>query len=105
METINTLPEDDPDEQSPADRVLGTLAYMAPEQANGWVKNIDPKSTVFGLGGIRSQTLTDNCPAIKRNSWKSMAIEPTPDRGHSATTHRSSPAYPLGGDDILDGVR
>lgn len=42
--------------------VLGTAAFMAPEQARGDVEEIDPRSDVFGLGAILCSILTGAPP-------------------------------------------
>jgi serine/threonine-protein kinase len=38
--------------------VVGTFAYMAPEQANGRVEELDPRADVFGLGAVLCEVLT-----------------------------------------------
>jgi serine/threonine-protein kinase len=42
--------------------VLGTPAYMAPEQARGEVDSLDERSDVFGLGGLLCIILTGDPP-------------------------------------------
>jgi tetratricopeptide (TPR) repeat protein len=42
--------------------VLGTLGYMAPEQARGEVDRLDERCDVFGLGAILCQVLTGKPP-------------------------------------------
>jgi tetratricopeptide (TPR) repeat protein len=50
------------DSQTQAGSILGTLAYMAPEQAAGEVGKVDPRSDVFGLGAILTVILTGAPP-------------------------------------------
>jgi tetratricopeptide (TPR) repeat protein len=48
--------------ETKAGSILGTLAYMPPEQANGDVALLDRRADVFGLGAILCEILTGKPP-------------------------------------------
>jgi serine/threonine-protein kinase len=51
-----------------AGSLLGTPAYMPPEQANGDVANLDRRADVFGLGAILCEILTGKPPYVGQSS-------------------------------------
>jgi serine/threonine-protein kinase len=51
-----------------AGSLLGTPAYMPPEQANGDVALLDRRADVFGLGALLCEVLTGQPPYVGRSS-------------------------------------
>jgi serine/threonine-protein kinase len=51
-----------------AGSLLGTPAYMPPEQANGDIANLDRRADVFGLGAILCEILTGKPPYVGRSA-------------------------------------
>ncbi len=50
-----------------AGSMLGTPAYMPPEQANGDIAHLDRRADVFGLGAILCEILTGKPPYVGRS--------------------------------------
>ena len=48
--------------------ILGTPAYMAPEQASGDIAHLNRRADVFGLGAILCEILTGKAPYVGRSS-------------------------------------
>jgi serine/threonine protein kinase/formylglycine-generating enzyme required for sulfatase activity len=54
--------------------IQGTLVYMSPEQARGWVDEIDERSDVFGLGAILYEILTFRPPYEGKSAREILAL-------------------------------
>jgi serine/threonine-protein kinase len=52
--------------------VLGTPAYMPPEQARGKIDGLDERADVFGLGAILCEILTGQPPYVGRDRFALM---------------------------------
>ncbi len=52
--------------------MLGTLRYMAPEQAAGRVQEITAASDVYGLGGVLYELLAGTPPFVGESDWLTL---------------------------------
>jgi serine/threonine-protein kinase len=57
-DTIRTVRTEANGHSSADGLVVGTFAYMSPEQATGQVEHLDPRADVFGLGAVLCEVLT-----------------------------------------------
>ena len=64
---VSTWRSEEPGSNSMTGSIMGTPAYMPPEQATGHVESLDERSDVFGLGAILCEILTGEPPYVADN--------------------------------------
>ena len=79
--------------------VLGTPAYMAPEQARGDVEAIDARTDVFALGAMLYHVLTGQPPFVGPTSMAMLAMAMT---GERKALSDAAPEVPAALRDIVD---
>ena len=70
----NFITPSTPPQETAAGTVMGTSAYMAPEQARGEVDTLDARCDVFGLGGILCEILTGAPPFAEQTSMQNVVL-------------------------------
>jgi len=73
-------------------QVLGTPAYMAPEQAAGRLDAVGPASDVYGLGAILHEILTGKPPVEGTDTTEMLRLVITEPRPRARTLRPDTPA-------------
>ncbi len=79
---------DDPELRTQSGTVMGTPAYMAPEQARGEIDRIDRRADVFALGAMLCQILTRRPPYSGRSSQELLLKAARADLGETPESLR-----------------
>src|SRR5207302_6980270 len=67
-------------DQTQTGMILGTPSFMAPEQAEGNVRLVGPRTDIYGLGAVLYATLTGQPPFQAESGWQTtrQVIETPP---------------------------
>ena len=80
---VATLRSTGDSDLSQAGSVLGTPAYMAPEQARGETESVDRRADVFALGSILCEILTGKPAFVGGSAREILAIASRADTAHA----------------------
>ncbi|QDU21145.1 protein kinase domain-containing protein [Urbifossiella limnaea] len=84
----------DPSSQTRAGSLLGTPAYMPPEQAKGEIDRTDTRSDVFALGAMLCELLTGRPPYWAATAQEVVALSITAQLGPAFERLDASPVDP-----------
>ncbi len=73
-ESVLSNAKPQPEGRTRAGSIMGSPAYIAPEQARGEVEYLDERCDVFGLGAILCEILTGKPPFAAGNSRESLRL-------------------------------
>jgi serine/threonine protein kinase len=79
-----------PEDRTRAGQVMGTPAYMPPEQARGELDRVDERADVFALGGILCAILTGKPPYTGTAGWIVLQKAAHADLGEALTRLRNA---------------
>ncbi len=68
-------------EATQAGSLVGTPAYMSPEQAAGWLDLLGPASDIYGLGATLYHLIVGR-PPISSSTWAIFSPRSSPARSH-----------------------
>jgi serine/threonine protein kinase len=71
--------------ETEAGTVLGTPAYMPPEQGEGQVQQLDERCDVFALGAILCEILTGKPPYVASENWRILYMAASGDVADAVT--------------------
>jgi serine/threonine protein kinase len=70
VDTVRTVRTEETGHSSADGLVVGTFAYMSPEQATGQADQVGPQTDVFGMGAVLCEILTGLPPYAGGSAWE-----------------------------------